>query len=166
MSNNSTSREHEEYVFEPFLEARNEVSFDGVFKILTPLLLAFFRARGCRPHVAGDLAQNVKSELARSLLRRASAPDAPKPVVIQIGDLKLVPERRLFWRGNDEIHLSPKEFDLLAFLMKNAGFTLTHGKFLRSVWAFSTETSWSTYVHTCVRAGRRSKRFRPSPNIS
>src|SRR5580765_6533078 len=40
----------------------------------------------------------------------------------------------MVWRGDDEIHLSPKEFDLLAFMMKNAGVLLTHVKLLRSVW--------------------------------
>ena len=40
----------------------------------------------------------------------------------------------MLWRGDDEIHLSPKEFDLLAFMMKNADILLTHAKLLRSVW--------------------------------
>ncbi len=60
-------------------------------------------------------------------------------------------ERRLFWRGNDEVHLSPKEFDLLAFMMRNAGFPLTHVKLLRSVWGieYGGELEYlRTYVHT------------------
>jgi len=43
-------------------------------------------------------------------------------------------ESHMLWRGNDEIHLSPKEFDLLAFMMKNVDVLLTHVKLLRSVW--------------------------------
>jgi DNA-binding winged helix-turn-helix (wHTH) protein len=35
---------------------------------------------------------------------------------------------------HEEIHLSPKEFDLLALMMKNAGVLLRHAKLLRSVW--------------------------------
>src|SRR5713101_9317662 len=126
-----------ERVIERFLEAQNEVSFADVFRIFTPQLLAFFRARGCAPAVAEDLAQTLKCELMARLgavLGRNNAKDAPEPVVIQIGNLKLDRERRLFWRGNEEVHLSPKEFDLLAFIMKNAGVTLTHVKLLRSVW--------------------------------
>jgi len=54
--------------------------------------------------------------------------------VIRVGDLKLDMQRHVLWRGDEEIHLSPKEFDLLAFMMKNADVLLTHAKLLRSVW--------------------------------
>ena len=127
----------EERVIERFFEAQNEVSFADVFRIFTPQLLAFFRARGRAPAVAEDLAQTLKCELMarlRAVLGRNNAKDAREPGVIQIGNLKLDRERRLFWRGNEEVHLSPNEFDLLAFMMKNAGVTLTHVKLLRSVW--------------------------------
>ena len=140
MSNNSIPIDRsvrEERVIERFLEAQNEVSFADVFRIFTPQLLAFFRARGRAPAVAEDLAQTLKCELMarlRAVLGRKNAKDAPEPVAIQIGNLKLDRERRLFWRGNEEVHLSPNEFDLLAFMMKNAGVTLTHVKLLRSVW--------------------------------
>ena len=43
---------------EAFLDAPNEESFASLFKILTPQLVAFFRARGC-DEVAEDLAQEV-----------------------------------------------------------------------------------------------------------
>ena len=45
-------------VLERFLEAPGEESFADLFKILTPQLVAFFRARGCE-HMAEDLAQEV-----------------------------------------------------------------------------------------------------------
>ena len=115
MSNDSTPIDRsvrEERVIERFFEAQNEVSFADVFRIFTPQLLAFFRARGCAPAVAEDLAQTLKCELMarlRAVLGRKNAKDAPEPVAIQIGNLKLDRERRLFWRGNEEVHLSPKE---------------------------------------------------------
>ena len=43
---------------EAFLEAPSEESFASLFKILTPQLVAFFRARGCE-EVAEDFAQEV-----------------------------------------------------------------------------------------------------------
>ena len=58
----------------------------------------------------------------------------PSPLLSKSEQLKIDFERRLFWRKGEEIHLSPKEFDLLAFLIKNAGFPLTHVKLLRSIW--------------------------------
>jgi two-component system, OmpR family, KDP operon response regulator KdpE len=70
----------------------------------------------------------------RAVLRRTSLQAAAEPTVLEIGRLKIDFARRLFWRNNEEIHLSPREFDLLAFMMKNAGFPLTHVKLLRSIW--------------------------------
>jgi two-component system KDP operon response regulator KdpE len=111
----------------PFFEATNEASFAGVFEILTPQLLAFFRSRGCGAGASEALSQRVLREFG-ARVRAVLEP------VIQIGNLKLDPERRLFWRGEEEIHLSPKEFDLLALMMKHSGVTLSHVKLLRSVW--------------------------------
>jgi two-component system KDP operon response regulator KdpE len=70
----------------------------------------------------------------RAVLRRTQLQAAIEPKILEIGDLKIDLNRRLFWRGNEDIHLSPKEFDLLAYMMKNAGFPLTNGKLLRSIW--------------------------------
>jgi two-component system, OmpR family, KDP operon response regulator KdpE len=70
----------------------------------------------------------------RAVLRRTTLQVAAEPTVLEIGNLKIDFERRLFCRDNEEIHLSPKEFDLMAFMMKNAGFPLTHIKLLRSIW--------------------------------
>jgi len=70
----------------------------------------------------------------RAVLRRTAIQAAQEPELLSIGDLKIDFARRLFWRDDKEIHLSPKEFDLLAFLMKNAGFPLTHAKLLQTIW--------------------------------
>jgi two-component system KDP operon response regulator KdpE len=70
----------------------------------------------------------------RAVLRRTRVHDLAEPMVRQIGDLKIDFQRRLLWRDEEEIHLSPKEFDLLAFMMKNSGAPLTHLKLLRSIW--------------------------------
>jgi two-component system KDP operon response regulator KdpE len=69
-----------------------------------------------------------------AVLRRTQIQAATEPKVLEIGNLKIDLNRRLFWRDNEEIHLSPREFDLLAFMMKNAGFPLTHVKLLRTIW--------------------------------
>jgi len=42
-----------------FLEAPNEDTFGALFKIFTPQLTSFFRARGCEPTLCEDLAQDV-----------------------------------------------------------------------------------------------------------
>jgi two-component system KDP operon response regulator KdpE len=70
----------------------------------------------------------------RAVLRRTRVNDLAQPVILQIGNLKIDLQRRLLWKGEEEIHLSPKEFDLLAFMMRNSGAPLTHVKLLRSIW--------------------------------
>jgi two-component system KDP operon response regulator KdpE len=54
--------------------------------------------------------------------------------VLHAGELKLELDRRLLWKRGQPIRLSPKEFDLLAFLMKNQGAPLTHIRLLQAVW--------------------------------
>lgn len=70
----------------------------------------------------------------RAVLRRTQMPLPPEPTVFEAGILKLDVERRQLLRGEQEIHLSPKEFELLAFMMKHAGAPLTHVKLLRTIW--------------------------------
>jgi two-component system KDP operon response regulator KdpE len=70
----------------------------------------------------------------QAVLRRTRLQVETEPRLLEIGNLKIDLERQLLWRDEEEVHLSPKEFDLLAFMMKNSGFPLTHVKLLRSIW--------------------------------
>jgi DNA-binding winged helix-turn-helix (wHTH) protein len=125
-----------ERVTQLFWESANAASPD-LFQQVTSQLLAFFRAQGCALPVAEELAQKVTDERTarvREVLRRPGLGASWISGVIQVGDLKLDLESHMLWRGDDEIHLSPKEFGLLAFMMKNVDVLLTHVKLLRSVW--------------------------------
>jgi RNA polymerase sigma-70 factor (ECF subfamily) len=46
-------------VLERFLESPNEESFTDLFRVFTPQLVAFFRARGCESALSEDLTQDV-----------------------------------------------------------------------------------------------------------
>ena len=50
---------HEGAVTERFLDSPTDESFTDLFKIFTPQLVAFYRARNCEPTLAEDLAQEV-----------------------------------------------------------------------------------------------------------
>jgi two-component system KDP operon response regulator KdpE len=78
---------------------------------------------------------NVRELTARlrALLRRTRQ-EKYEPEVIETGNLRIDFQRRLCWRGQEEVHLSPKEFDLLAFMMKHPDAVLTHVKLLRTIW--------------------------------
>src|SRR5580704_7509892 len=70
----------------------------------------------------------------RAVLRRTRALDVQEPPVLQAGSLSMDLHRRILWRNGKQVHLSPKEFELLAYMMQNQGAPLTHVKLLRSVW--------------------------------
>jgi RNA polymerase sigma-70 factor (ECF subfamily) len=50
---------HEGVVVTKFLESPSEDSFSDLFRMYTPQLISFFRARGCGSAVSEDLAQEV-----------------------------------------------------------------------------------------------------------
>jgi DNA-binding winged helix-turn-helix (wHTH) protein len=133
------------------------VSPDDLFQNVTSQLLAVFRVRGCAPPVAEELAHKVTGEVearVREVLRRPGLNATWMSGVIQAGDLRLDLERHMFWRDDDEIHLSPKEFDLLALMMRNIDVPLPHATLLRSVWGleYGGELEYlRTYVYTLRR---------------
>ncbi|GAB3589246.1 response regulator transcription factor [Angustibacter peucedani] len=67
----------------------------------------------------------------RALIRRG-APE--RPVVLAAGDLTLDPARRRVERGGSVLHLTPKEYGLLEFLMHRRGDVVTKGQILDAVW--------------------------------
>jgi two-component system, OmpR family, KDP operon response regulator KdpE len=68
----------------------------------------------------------------RAALRRYAPGDTVPPFISK--DIALDFEsRRLTVRGND-VHLTPKEFDVLKHLVANQGKPLTHRRLLQSVW--------------------------------
>ena len=54
--------------------------------------------------------------------------------VLSIRDVVLDPHARRVWRGDREIQLSRKEFDLLHALMRRAGDVVTRGDLMLEVW--------------------------------
>lgn len=58
----------------------------------------------------------------------------PQAPTLCAGKLELDLERRILTKAGKPIHLSPKEFDLLAVLMQHKGIPLTHARLLRTVW--------------------------------
>jgi two-component system KDP operon response regulator KdpE len=70
----------------------------------------------------------------RAVLRRLQPHASLQPATFKAGDLEIDFVKRRLGRRGEDIHLSPTEFDLLAFMMKNCGAPLTHAKLLRTVW--------------------------------
>ncbi len=70
----------------------------------------------------------------RAVRRRLQPPEDTRATVFRAGALELDSERRLVTKAGTEIHLSPKEFDLLSFLFKHQGALVTHSRLLQGVW--------------------------------
>lgn len=69
----------------------------------------------------------------RAVLRRLSKPHDAE-TILHAGSLELDLERHLVTKDGVEIHLSPKEFDLLAYLFEHQGAPVLHSKLLHAVW--------------------------------
>ena len=67
----------------------------------------------------------------RALLRRIVA---ERPAVLSVGDLALDPVTRTVSRGQTTIELTPREFVLLEYLMRNRGRVLSKSELLDHVW--------------------------------
>jgi hypothetical protein len=70
-------------------------------------------------------------------------------------------DRRLLWKANEEVHLTPREFDLLSFLFKNEGAVVTHVKLLRGVWGPEYGNELEYRGPTSAYFARKSKMIPP-----
>jgi len=68
----------------------------------------------------------------RALLRRTDGLDSPRPLAY--ADLRLDPTTRETRRGERCFELSPKEFDLLSYLLRHARQVLPRARILEAVW--------------------------------
>jgi two-component system KDP operon response regulator KdpE len=69
----------------------------------------------------------------RTALRHRLADQAAQ-AVIRIGDIAIELDNRRVLRGGEEIHLSPKEYGVLAELAKRPGRIIGHTQLLREIW--------------------------------
>jgi len=90
----------------------------------------------------------------RSAVRRSHAPTDNVNSVIAIGQIALDPLRRLVQKNGATLHLTPKEFDLLHHLMKNAGLPILHARLLSAIWGpeYGNELE---YLRTYIRQLRK-----------
>jgi two-component system OmpR family response regulator len=70
----------------------------------------------------------------RALVRRGAH---ERPVVLEVGDLRLDPASRQAWRGDTELKLTRKEFAMLELFMRRPGEVLSRLDLLEHAWDFS-----------------------------
>jgi two-component system KDP operon response regulator KdpE len=102
-----------------------------------------------KPFHVRELTARVRAALRRSRLADEVAVEA-----IQIGDITLNSTFRTVSKAGQRIHLTPKEFDLLSYLMVNVGKPLAHAKLLAAVWG-SDYRGELEYLRTFMHQLRR-----------
>ncbi len=87
-----------------------------------------------KPFRLSELLARVRAHLRRATSSEPAVPNAP----LRAGDLAVDIAARRAWRGDEELALRPKEFDLLALLVTEAGRAVTRERIMREVW----DTEW------------------------
>jgi two-component system KDP operon response regulator KdpE len=96
----------------------------------------------------------------RAALRRVFTGDEPAAGRLSVGDLTIDFDRRRVTRGDADIRLTPKEFELLALLARNPDRVLTHRVILKSVWGANAVANPE---HLWVLVGQLRKKIEPDP---
>jgi two-component system KDP operon response regulator KdpE len=97
----------------------------------------------------------------RAALRRRSAGDQPEAGQWHRGDLTIDFDRRRVVRGDVELRLTPKEFDLLALMARHPGRVLTNRVILRTIWG---PNAVDQPEHIRVLMGQLRKKLEPEPS--
>ena len=90
----------------------------------------------------------------RSAVRRRNTQDDNRDAPIRLGELELDPVKYRVQKAGRSIHLTPKEFEMLHYLMMHAGEPIPHARLLKSVWGpeYGNELE---YLRTFVRQLRK-----------
>jgi two-component system KDP operon response regulator KdpE len=89
---------------------------------------------GADDYVTKPFSVNELLARVRANLRRVTAADEDALKVIAEGDFRIEPESRMVRVRDQEVHLTPKEFDLLVFMARHPNKVLTHRVLLNAVW--------------------------------
>ena len=98
----------------------------------------------------------------RAALRRAPTAPGTGPQTFSSRDLEVDFERRTVLAGGKAVRLTPKEFDLLRYLIAHRGRPVPHRELLQSVWGpdYGDQTDYLRVFVTTLR-----KKIEPEPSV-
>jgi len=115
---------------------------------------------GADDYVTKPFGMDELSARIRAALRRQPATDS-RSQMLEVGDFRIDLEAHTITQSGKEIHLTPKEFDLMVHLVRNAGKVLTHRALLGAVWG-GDYTEQNEYLRVFI--GQLRKKIEPDPS--
>ena len=117
---------------------------------------------GADDYVTKPFSINELLARVRAALRRTSVSEEAETSLIEIGDFRIdVPGRRVEVR-NQEVRLTPKEFDVLVHLARHPDKVVTHRALLSAVWG-PNSVEQTEYLRVCV--GHLRKKVEPEESV-
>ena len=114
-----------------------------------------------KPFSIDELLARVRTALRRLDLIRDLTTPAVDQKMLDIGDFSVNLLNRQVMIRDVEVRLTPREYELLVFFLRNADRVLTHSFVIKSVWGAHT-THQPEYLRVVVAALR--KKIEPDPN--
>ena len=116
---------------------------------------------GADDYITKPFSIDVLLARIRANLRRAPFSASSGPDLIRFGNVELRISARRVVAGGKEVRLTPKEFDLLRFLVANAGISLPHERILQAVWGpdYGDQVA---YLRAFIKSLR--KKIEPNPD--
>jgi two-component system KDP operon response regulator KdpE len=99
-----------------------------------------------------------------AIARRILTENEDEPEVLRAGEIEMDLHGHSVWRSGESLHLTPKEFELLAFLMKNEGSPVTHTTLLQTIWGPSYGNE-SHYLRSFVKTLRKKIEVDPAKPV-
>lgn len=104
---------------------------------------------GADDYVTKPFNTNELLARVRAALRRIAVPGESELEAISIGDFHIDLQKRNVKVNDREVHLTPKEFDLLVYMARNSGKVITHRTLLSFVWG-PNSTEQPEYLRVLV----------------
>jgi len=110
-----------------------------------------------KPFGMDELLARIRAALRRAQAERSDHEISP---VLNVGDFRLDLENRSVVVKGLEVHLTPKEYDLMVYLVSHPGKVLTHRTLLAAIWG-GESVEQTEYLRVFI--GQLRKKIEPNP---